>query len=112
MPRSPRYLPPGTSHFVTVRCIGAMFLLRPDAELNQIIGFWLARAATRFPGIRLLAAVALSNHVHLLLHDSTSELALFMEYFEGNLAKAVNEVRSRRSLPSTPTREYRFAPGP
>jgi REP element-mobilizing transposase RayT len=90
-----RYLPPNTSWFVTSRCLQAQYLLRPDEEMKRRFGYWLGRALKRYPRIELFAAGQMSNHLHLVLKDASSELASFMAYFEANLAKAINQLWKR-----------------
>ena len=90
-----RHLPPNTLWFVTSRCLQAQYLLRPDEEMTKRFGYWLGRALKRYPGIELYAAVQMSNHFHLVLKDTSCELASFMRYFESNLAKATNQLRKR-----------------
>ena len=90
-----RHLPPNTLWFVTSRCLQAQYLLRPDEEMTNRFGYWLGRALKRYPGIELFAAIQMSNHFHFVLKDTSSELASFMRYFEGNLAKATNQLRKR-----------------
>ena len=53
MARPLRILLPGTLWFVTFRCSEQRFLLRPDAECNQIFGYTLAEALERYPKNRL-----------------------------------------------------------
>lgn len=95
MGRPLRCREPGTYYFVTTRCVEARFLLRPDAELTSGVGYWLARSLSRFEGMALHGAVVLSNHLHLLVCDRRGELSRFMEYFLGNLGRAVNRLRCR-----------------
>jgi REP element-mobilizing transposase RayT len=95
MGRPLRWLRPGTTWFVTSRCFQARLLLRPDPQLTGLAGLWLARAAGRFPGVRVLGALVLSNHAHLIVHDTASELSRFLDFFFGNLAKAANRLRNR-----------------
>lgn len=90
-----RHLPPNTLWFVTSRCLQAQYLLRPDEETTKRFGYWLGRALSRYPGVQLFAVVQMSNHFHLVLKDTASELAFFMAYFEANLAKAINKLRER-----------------
>lgn len=108
MGRPLRLLLPGTTWFVTTRCIDARFLLRPDPHLNATIATCLARALRRYPAISLLGFVALSNHLHLLLHDQRGQLSCLMELFLGSLAKSVNRLRHRRG----PLFERRFSAEP
>ena len=64
-------------------------LLRPSRLLNLIVLGVLGRAQRRY-GVRIHDFVFMSNHYHLLLSvDSALQLARFMGYFNGNLAKEV-----------------------
>lgn len=87
---------PGAQWFVTARCARAQYRLRPDAERTQVVTYCLGAALERFPGIRLHAAVAMSNHLHLVVTDRSGELADFMCYLLGPLAKAMNQLDSVR----------------
>lgn len=95
MGRPLRWLRPRQRWFVTSRCLEARFLLRPDVAMKQRFGFWLAKATQRFPGIRVHAAIQLSNHTHLCVTDDDGSLAAFCGYFFGMLARDVNELRDR-----------------
>jgi len=67
MTRPLRCIPDGGSVVeVTSRTLHSRLLLRPDPELNQIIGGALGRAQ-RLYGVAILGYVFLSNHYHLLL---------------------------------------------
>ena len=84
-------------HFITNRCEQEMFLLRPAAEVNRLILFWLAKAMFKYgDGIELYAFIFMSNHFHLLLKDTKGQLAQFMCYFQGNVAKSLNRHHKRR----------------
>ena len=78
---------PSTIYFVTDRCLQGRFLLRPSPTANAIIAGVLAHALERFK-VTLYGHCFMSNHYHLLLSAfSASELAAFMQYFKGNLAR-------------------------
>lgn len=84
-------------HFVTNRTEHEMFFLNPAKKVNDLILFRLAKAKEkRGKHIRLFAFVFMSNHLHFLLQDPKGELAQFMGYFQGNLAKALNKHHGRR----------------
>ncbi len=53
---------------VTRRTVGRQFLLRPDAWVREAFGYVLAVAAARH-GVGVIAAVAMSNHEHLVVWD-------------------------------------------
>jgi REP element-mobilizing transposase RayT len=83
--------------FVTNRCEEERFLLLPKPAINRLIGAWLAKALREHgDGIELYAFIFLSNHLHLLLRDTTGRLAEFMWFFQQNLARAVNRELGRR----------------
>jgi REP element-mobilizing transposase RayT len=88
--------------FVTRRCEKRRFLLRPDSYVTQVFLYCLAYAAAEFD-ILIHAIVALDNHYHLLLTDPHGYLPLFMERFDGLLARALNAYWGRW--------ESFFAPG-
>ena len=84
-------------HFVTNRCEHEMFLLLPKERITEIIQCWFARALCLFgQGIEVYAFIFLSDHWHALLKDTQGTLAAFMWYFQGNVAKAINEELGRR----------------
>ncbi len=51
---------------VSTKCVGDMFLMRPDARTVYVIAVALAKASELY-GVRLHAFCFLSNHPHLLL---------------------------------------------
>jgi len=61
-----------------------------------LVGYWLARAQQRHPGIAIVAACQMSSHLHLETIDRRSELSSFMAYFLKNLSSALNYVDHRR----------------
>ena len=78
-------------HFVTNRIEHQMFLLLPTKQVNELILYWLARARVEYgDGIDIFGFIFLSNHFHILLRDTSGNLASFMNYFQGNLGAAVN----------------------
>ena len=97
MGRRLRFIPSGGSLVeVTNRTIQGRFLLRPSAELNRLLIGVLGRAQ-RIYGVRLHACVVLSNHYHLLLTvESARQLAKFVGYFQGNLAKEAGRLHRWR----------------
>jgi REP element-mobilizing transposase RayT len=72
---------------VSNRTIQGRFLLRPSPELNEIIVGVMGRAQRRF-GLKIFGFQFLSDHYHLLARtENAQQLAGFMEYFDGNLAR-------------------------
>ncbi|MCP4200882.1 MAG: hypothetical protein GY769_03005 [bacterium] len=90
MPRRLRFIPPeGSVVEVTTRTIQGRLLLRPSPQLNSLILGVLGRAQ-RVYGVKIHDFIFMSNHYHLLLSvRSALQLARFMGYLNGNLAKEV-----------------------
>ena len=75
-------------YFVTSRCFQGRLLLRPSAEVNEVVGGVLARAVQQSAGnIRLHAFTFASNHFHLLVWAQGVALAGFMQYLRASLSK-------------------------
>ena len=87
------YVPPGGAVFeLTSRTLHGRFLLRPGPRLNELLVGVLGRAQRRFQ-VEIYAAAFLSNHFHLLVRVETpQQLAGFMQYFKGNLAKEIGRL--------------------
>ncbi len=92
MSRPLRYQPEQWSTlFVTLRCMQGRYLLRPDDTVNALVVGVLERAAER-TDCHLHAVVVLSNHLHLLVSSRTAtELANYMEYVGGNIAREIGK---------------------
>jgi REP element-mobilizing transposase RayT len=90
MPRGLRFVPEGGSLVeVTLRTDQSRLLLRPSSALNEIILGVMGRAQQRYR-VRVASVVCLSNHWHALLQvDDALQLARFMQYVDGNLAKEI-----------------------
>jgi len=86
---APRCVLPGVTYLVTRRCSERRFFLRPAPEVNCIIRYCLALAASRHD-IALHAYAVLSNHYHLVLTDRRGLLPLFMHDFNLLVARALN----------------------
>ncbi|MFY0581506.1 transposase [Cystobacter fuscus] len=80
-------------YFVTSRCFQGRLLLRPSAEVNEVVGGVLARAVQQSDGtVRLHAFAFASNHFHLLVWARGAALASFMQYLRSNLSKKVGRL--------------------
>ncbi|MBI2377614.1 MAG: hypothetical protein HYV07_26670, partial [Deltaproteobacteria bacterium] len=90
-----RELVPDSLWFVTTRTVEGRLFLLPIHEVNQIVGFHLARALRKFPAIELIALIGLSNHLHLALRDGGSQLSAFCQYLFGNIAVDINSLLGR-----------------
>ena len=106
--RGIRHLEPDRVWSITTRTVNAEYLLRPDVETTELIGFHLAKALHRFPGTVLYLFAAMSNHLHKATQDPESTLSAFMCYFLSNLARDINKVRRR----SGPVFAQRFSSTP
>jgi len=90
--RRPRRRQPGQFLDITIRCHHGRFRFLPTAERTSILGFWLAKAQKKCPGIQLLSICQLSNHIHLCVYDRDAELSRFCQYAFGFIAKAINRI--------------------
>jgi REP element-mobilizing transposase RayT len=82
---------------ITIRCIQSRFLLRPSEELNQLLLGVLGRALALYPGIRLYAFKALSNHIHFILSSpDLLTLASFMNHVMSNIAREAGRLHRWR----------------
>ena len=80
---------------ITARTAEGQFLLEPDAEVNAILAGVLARAKAN-TGAEVYAHAFLSNHFHLMIGvDSAKQMADFMMYLMGNIARKINLYRGR-----------------
>lgn len=85
---------PGDRVKITRRVFERRFFLRPSPELADLIGYWLA-VCLQAHGIKLHAAVFMSNHYHLDVTDTFGNLPAFKNHFNAVLARAVNAHRRR-----------------
>jgi len=96
MPRRPRYFQPGSLVEVTTRTLQGRLLLRPGAQLSQIILGILGRAQALY-NLQIHAFVFLSNHYHLLCSPTDpQQLARFMCFFNSNLAREAGRLHAWR----------------
>jgi hypothetical protein len=79
---------------ITTRTQHGRLLLRPGPVFNEIVYGILGRAQ-RLYGMTIHYAAVLSNHYHLLLSPSSAlQLARFLCYVNGNLAKEAGRVHN------------------
>ncbi len=91
----PRRITPGATYFITRRCVDRQFLLRPDARLNAILAYCLARAMAE-TAVQVHAFVGMSNHIHAVVTDVKGELPLFCQNLFREIACAVKVLRGKR----------------
>ena len=96
MARPLRFLPPGSLVEVTLRTLHGRLLLRPSLRANDLIVGVIGRAQRKY-GVEIHALVVLSNHAHLLVtSDSPQQLAAFMDYVAGNIAREIGRLHRWR----------------
>ena len=78
----------------TRRCSERRFFLRPDARATNAFWYCLGWAAHKH-GVVLYAAVAMSNHVHLVASDPRGVYPDFLRDFNGLLARVLNAALGR-----------------
>ena len=95
MPRANRHFVPGQLWHITHRCHEKSFLLRFPRDRRRY-RYWLFEARRRF-GLCLLNFVVTSNHVHLLVKDTTEgAITRSMQLAAGRTAQEYNERRGRK----------------
>lgn len=96
MARALRFVPPGAVVEITTRTVHGRLLLRPSAEVNDLILGVLGRAQHLF-GIEIHAFVVMSNHMHILASvRDAAQLAGFMSFVNGNIAREVGRLHGWR----------------
>jgi putative transposase len=96
MARPLRFIPPGALIEVTIRTVHGRLLLRPSDAVNDIVLGILGRAQWLYQ-LRIHAFVVLSNHFHLLCSaDDAAQLAGFMMFVNGNLAREIGGLHDWR----------------
>ncbi|MFB6265447.1 MAG: transposase [Bradymonadaceae bacterium] len=78
-------------YFVTNRCTGSRFLLRPSSELNRVIRGALAKYSSRFD-IELFGWVFMSNHFHLIVRSQEQKIPQFMRDFQSDVSAEVKRM--------------------
>lgn len=73
----PRMLMAGDFVFVSARTVARTFLFRPDAQTNDALLYLMARHARKH-GMRIVAVVLMSNHLHYVLYDPLCRLPRFL----------------------------------
>ena len=79
----------GQIAMVTRRCSERRYFLRPDDYINDVLPFEVGKAANRH-GQYLYGAMAMSNHVHFAVGDSTGDRSDFMKDAMSGIARARN----------------------
>ena len=95
MPRANRfYIPSGVWH-ITHRCHNCDFLLKFDRDRLRW-KFWLFQAKKRF-GISVLNYMVTSNHVHLLVRDTSDQsISRSIQLIAGRVGQEYNRRKSRK----------------
>jgi len=90
----PRRIVPRSFYLITRRVAQRMFRLRPSEDINRILEYCMAEAATRFE-VKVIAFMVMSNHYHAVVYDPLGKLPAFLERFHKMVAKAVNAHQER-----------------
>ena len=77
------------------RCFQRRFLLRPDAFINRVIAYEVARASERH-GQAIYGVMAMSNHIHQISADTTGERSGYMRDAMREISRARNYNLKRR----------------
>ena len=108
MPRPLRFIPENSLVEITTRTLQGRLLLKPSPELNDLIRGIIGKAQHNY-GMVLHGFVVASNHAHFYARPaSAQQLARFMQFVNGNVAK---EVARHHNWPERVwSRRYRAIP--
>ncbi len=87
----------GQVAMLTRRCFERRYFLRPDDYINDVIPFEVGKATERY-GQQIYAAVAMSNHLHFAVGDTTGDRSNFMRDAMSGIARARNRDLERKSF--------------
>lgn len=91
----PRRHVAGQIALLTRRCLEQRHYLRPDDYMHQVVGFEIGKVADQF-GQQLYAAMAMSNHLHFGVGDTTGNRSDFMGHAMAGIARARNRDLGRK----------------
>jgi len=95
MPRAHRHILPGHVWHITHRCHRRQFLLKFGRDRRRYL-HWLFEAKKRY-GLCVLDYVITSNHIHLLVKDTgTNVIAQSMQLIAGRTAQEYNQRKNRQ----------------
>lgn len=89
-----RQIIPGSIYLVTRRCSERRYFLKPTRSVTHHVSYLLAEACERHD-VRLLGAIQMSNHLHLVVHDVHGRLPAFMQRLHSLIARSVNVLHGR-----------------
>ena len=95
MSRKKRDLNPSKIHLVTIRTTDSLLFLRPDRELEELIGGIVGRYQEMF-GIELYAYNFLGNHYHALTRAPRENLWRFAQNVNRELSRRIKYLRKIR----------------
>jgi hypothetical protein len=79
-----------------MRTVHGRFLLRPSRTANDLVAGVIGRAQRKH-GMKIHGLVVLSGHWHALLTpDSSQQLAAFMDFVAGNIAREIGRLHDWR----------------
>ena len=96
MARAKRHFLPGHVWHLTHRCNKKEFLLKLVKDRQRWL-YWLFEAKKRY-GLQILNYIATSNHIHLLVADDGSNVAIprSMQLIAGRTGQAYNQRKNRK----------------
>lgn len=90
----PRPILAGRTYSVSRRVTQREFLLRPDDKVTNAVRYLVAYSAKKF-NVGVIAVVAMSNHLHLVVHDFDGVLPSFLQHLHSLLGRVLNRARGR-----------------
>jgi len=90
----PRRVIPGTTHMLTRRCSRREYRLLQTKKMRQFLAYALTVVSARH-GVEVHAAVAMTNHYHMVATDVRGVMPAFNQDFNSLVARAVNAEQGR-----------------
>ena len=88
----PRLIRPNATYAIERRIERRRFLLRPDAELNNLF-IWLVAICAERTGVEVHIATVMSTHFHLVVHAPHENVSVFMHLLDMHMACALQVYR-------------------
>ena len=89
---TPRHIVPGALVMVTTRCVQRLFKLAPSKEVNELFEYLLAYTSEKYK-VGVIAAVAMSNHAHMVAVDHEGRLPDMLQEMNMIMARGLNHFR-------------------
>lgn len=92
---APRQILRGASYLISRRCAQRHLLLTPSRATTETFTYVLAESARRH-GVEVHGGCVMPNHYHLVVTDPHARLPAFLQFLDGQVARAMNACLGRQ----------------